>query len=95
MMITQSGVWNVGTGVACSFQKIAEKIAEQEGAKIEMISMPDDMKGQYQAQTCADLTKLNQLIHKKWLSVEEYLEDPSNYRMAPPTLPTQTTSSQL
>jgi ADP-L-glycero-D-manno-heptose 6-epimerase len=57
--LKESGVWNVGKGKPRSFQKIAEEIAEKYNARIEYIPMPENIKKQYQAYTCADLTKLN------------------------------------
>lgn len=46
--ISQSGVWNVGTGSATSFYEIAAKIAEKTDAKIKEISIPTNIKQQYQ-----------------------------------------------
>lgn len=60
--VTESGVWNVGTGVAKSFYQVATEIANKYNAKIEYISMPDNIKNQYQYYTCADLTKLKKYI---------------------------------
>lgn len=58
--ITKSGLWNIGSGDPKTFQQVAEKIAEQYGAKLEYIPMPPEVKRQYQTYTCADLTKLNE-----------------------------------
>jgi ADP-L-glycero-D-manno-heptose 6-epimerase len=55
--VNESGIWNIGTGIARSFQDIAEEIAEKYNAKIEYIPMPDSLKGQYQKYTCANMTK--------------------------------------
>lgn len=60
--INKSGIWNVGTGRPTSFESVARMIADKYGAKIEYIPMPEHLKSQYQRYTCADLTKLNQLI---------------------------------
>lgn len=60
--VEKSGVWNVGTGVAKSFEEIAKEIAEKHNARIEYIPMPDHLKDQYQKYTCADVTKLLQEI---------------------------------
>lgn len=57
--VEESGIWNVGTGIATSFQSVAEEIAQQYNARIEYIPMPDNIKAQYQTYTCADLTKLS------------------------------------
>jgi ADP-L-glycero-D-manno-heptose 6-epimerase len=55
--VDESGIWNIGTGIARSFQDIAEEIAKKYNAKIEYIPMPESLKGQYQKYTCADMTK--------------------------------------
>lgn len=56
--VKKSGIWNVGTGQARSFQDIAEEIAQKYNAKIEYIPMPDNLKNQYQTYTQADITEL-------------------------------------
>lgn len=56
--VADTGIWNVGTGVATSFADVANTIAEKYNAKIEYIPMPDNLKGQYQAYTCADISLL-------------------------------------
>lgn len=72
--VTESGVWNIGTGNTASFETIARMISEQEQAPVEYIDMPDILKNSYQRYTCADLTKLNRTIGpKKWSSVAEWL----------------------
>lgn len=63
--VDQSGIWNLGTGVATSFQSIAEKIANTYGAKLKYVPMPEQLKSQYQSYTCADLTKLNKTLNEK------------------------------
>lgn len=57
--VEESGIWNVGTGKAKSFQTVANEIAEKYNARIEYIPMPDSVKNQYQAYTCANIDKLN------------------------------------
>ena len=59
-----SGVWNVGTGVAKSFKDVAEEIAYKYSSNIEEIPMPENLKNSYQKYTCADLTRLNQTLEK-------------------------------
>jgi ADP-L-glycero-D-manno-heptose 6-epimerase len=56
--VKESGIWNVGTGIPTSFEAVAKEIAKKYNAKIDYISMPDDIKNQYQKYTCADLTNL-------------------------------------
>jgi len=60
--IPKTGIWNVGSGKAKSFQTVAEEIAEKYNAKIEYIPMPESIKNQYQSYTRADLTKLRKEI---------------------------------
>lgn len=72
--IKESGIWNVGTGIAHSFKEIAEAIAEKENAQIIEIPMPADLKNQYQKYTCADLTKLNQLVNIDWTNIIDWIK---------------------
>lgn len=58
LTVTESGIFNVGTGAATSFAEVARGIAERYGAKIEHIPMPEALKSQYQAYTKADVSKL-------------------------------------
>lgn len=60
--IKESGVWNVGTGKARSMLSVAEEIAAKTDATIKYIPMPANVAKQYQAYTCADLTKLKATI---------------------------------
>jgi ADP-L-glycero-D-manno-heptose 6-epimerase len=70
-----SGIYNVGTGTATSFQSVAESVAKKYNAKIQTIPMPQQLKGQYQSYTCADLTELNKNVIIKYKTVEQYLND--------------------
>lgn len=56
--VDASGVWNIGSGSPKSFEQVAKEMAEKFNARIEYIPMPDNLKNQYQAYTCADLTNL-------------------------------------
>jgi len=67
------GVYNIGTGKATSFESIAKSICNKYDAEIEYIEMPEALKNQYQYYTCADLTKLNEVINMRWHTVQEYL----------------------
>lgn len=54
-----SGIFNCGTGEACSFAKVAGCVASRyPGSSIVDIPFPDHLKGKYQRHTCADLTRL-------------------------------------
>ena len=69
-----SGVFNVGTGVAVSFKELADCMVENTGSSIFEIPMPEELKHQYQEYTCADLTKLNEIVDMKWTSVKDYIK---------------------
>lgn len=55
-----SGLYNVGSGMATSYNTIARCVAQSMGLEptIEYIDMPDSVRNQYQYFTEADLTKL-------------------------------------
>jgi ADP-L-glycero-D-manno-heptose 6-epimerase len=57
--VEESGVWNMGTGVAKSFYDVAKEIANEHGAGIEYIKMPDILKDNYQEFTEANTRKLH------------------------------------
>lgn len=68
-----SGIWNCGSGLAHPYLDIAEEIAEQEGAEIRYIPIPNPES--FRAYTCADLSKLKETVgSRKWLNVFEYLQ---------------------
>lgn len=74
VQVKESGIWNVGTGTAVSFEHVAKLIAAKTNAQIEYIDMPDILKRSYQAYTCADLTKLETTIgSQQWITVEDWL----------------------
>jgi ADP-L-glycero-D-manno-heptose 6-epimerase len=52
----KTGIYDVGTGVGVSFDRVADIIGKQK----QYIEMPDDLKTQYQINTCANLTALNE-----------------------------------
>ena len=73
--VDKVGIWNVGTGKPVSFDSVARTIADKHGAEIKYITMPDNLKSQYQKYTCADLTKLNSVIDHKWIDIKDYIND--------------------
>ena len=73
LSIDKTGIWNIGTGSPESFEIVARTIAKRYGAEIKYIPMPDNLKGQYQKYTCADLTKLNSVIEHKWIDIKDYI----------------------
>lgn len=73
--VKTSGIWNVGTGKTCSFQRIADLISKKYNASIKYVDMPEILKHSYQEYTCADLTNLEDSIGvQRWISVEEWLD---------------------
>lgn len=62
--INESGVWNIGTGVATSFLEVAERIAKENNVEVKEIPMPENIKKNYQAYTCADMTKTNETLKR-------------------------------
>jgi ADP-L-glycero-D-manno-heptose 6-epimerase len=55
LSVSETGIWNVGTGQATSFENVARMIADKYNAHIEYIPMPENLKHQYQEFTCADV----------------------------------------
>jgi len=53
--VSETGIWNIGTGQATSFENVARMIADKYNAHIEYIPMPENLKHQYQEFTCADV----------------------------------------
>jgi ADP-L-glycero-D-manno-heptose 6-epimerase len=62
LKINKSGIWNIGTGHTRSFLSVAQEIADEYGARIELIPMPEELKASYQKYTCADLTALKEAL---------------------------------
>lgn len=69
LMDRPSGIYDLGTGVARSFERVAELIAEKYNARISYVPFPEHLKGKYQFYTCAR----NHFIEHKFISIEEYL----------------------
>ncbi|MDC3067180.1 ADP-glyceromanno-heptose 6-epimerase [Pseudomonadota bacterium] len=60
-----SGIYNCGTGVARSFNDVAQLIINwHKKGKIEYIDFPSVLLSYYQPFTCADLSKINSLGYK-------------------------------
>ena len=68
-----TGIFNIGTGTATSFETVANAIATKHNAAINYIPIPENIKAQYQKYTCANLTKLNNAIDMQWTSIEDYI----------------------
>ena len=68
--VKESGIFNVGTGVARSFQEIANLISTNQS----YIPMPENLVRSYQKYTKADISKLERVLGpQKWITVEEFL----------------------
>ena len=75
LTVDASDIYNVGTGVAESFETVAQAIAKKYDAKIVYIPMPENIKNQYQKYTCANLDKLNSVIDMDWKNIKDYIND--------------------
>lgn len=65
-----SGLYNVGTGVARSFNELVRAIDPT--LEIEYRDMPANLRGQYQYHTCADLTRLRAAGYtREFMTLEE------------------------
>jgi len=62
--VEESGVWNMGTGVAKRFYDVAKEIADEHEADIEYIQMPSVLEGNYQEFTQANTQKLQKTLSK-------------------------------
>jgi ADP-L-glycero-D-manno-heptose 6-epimerase len=68
-----SEIFNVGTGSPISFEQVANLICEKYNVSKSYISMPDDLKTQYQSYTKADISKLLKYVDIEFQTVEDYL----------------------
>lgn len=68
-----SGLYNIGTGTAISFQDVAEIIAKKYNAAITYVPMPENLQGQYQEYTCADIEKLSTVANINFSTVEDFI----------------------
>lgn len=74
----ESGLYNLGTGEARSFNALATSVFESLGREvdIEFIDTPEDIRDKYQYFTEADLTKLRSAGYgNPFMSLEEGVED--------------------
>lgn len=70
-----SGIFNVGTSQAISFQRVGEIIAEKYNVPINYIPMPGNLKGSYQEFTQANIEKLLKYVDIDWIKVEDYIQN--------------------
>ena len=70
---SKSGIFNLGTGKARSFNDVANAVIKYLGeGSIEYISFPEHLKGAYQSFTEADISALRNIgYNKTFISVEE------------------------
>ena len=68
-----SGIYNVGSGRAQSFNDVARSVIAHHGrGKIQYVPFPEKLRGSYQSHTCANLTQLRRSgCDTPFLSVEE------------------------
>ncbi|MCA1933253.1 MAG: ADP-glyceromanno-heptose 6-epimerase [Calditerrivibrio sp.] len=74
----KSGIYNLGTGIARSFNDLAKSVISSSGifGDIEYFDMPEDIRDKYQYLTQADIDKLrNAGYDKKFFSLEEGIYD--------------------
>ena len=70
---TETGIYNIGTGIATSFQTIGELVAKRFNANIKYVPMPEALKGQYQEYTCADIKKLSNIVNINFTTPKEFI----------------------
>jgi ADP-L-glycero-D-manno-heptose 6-epimerase len=75
MLNPRPGVYNVGSGVATSFNQILDALRKVEalaGLEAEYFEMPPSIRAFYQDYTCADLTETRQGLNwaPKWKPAE-------------------------
>jgi len=77
----QPGIYDVGTGIAVSFENVATELLNTAPGEIIKIKMPDDLKVQYQKHTCADISTLKETGFdvKELRSVERGIKDYTSY----------------
>ena len=74
LTVDATDLWNIGTGKANSFMYIAELMAKKWSAEVKEIPLPDNLKGQYQYHTQANIEKLSNTIGEyKFRPVEEFI----------------------
>ena len=71
--INKSGIFNLGTGKATSFESVAKIISKKYDSRIVYISMPHDIKRHYQKYTKANLENLKKYTKITFKSPKRYL----------------------
>jgi len=77
----KEGIYDLGTGVAQSFEHVADQCASQLAVKKTYIPMPDDLKAQYQKKTCASVDYLESagVNVKKFVQIEDGIKEYYRY----------------
>lgn len=75
----RSGIYQVGTGTSVSFETVADTLLSYIDGRKNYISMPDDLKKQYQTHTQADITELDLIVDTSNFKnikqgIEEYIK---------------------
>jgi len=74
LTVDATDIWNIGTGKANSFMYLAQLMAKKWNAKVVEVPLPDNLKGQYQYHTQANIEKLSNTIGEyKFRTVEEFI----------------------
>ncbi len=73
------GIFNLGSGQSTTWNTVAKNVLRVKGLSdslIEYVDMPENLRNQYQYRTCADLTKLREVLGYKeqMTSIEEGIE---------------------
>lgn len=79
------GIYNVGSGVATSWNQLARAVAKALGVevRIEYVEMPPELRGSYQNYSRADLTKLCQAMPVEVTPFESAVDDYVNQYLLP------------
>lgn len=77
----KEGIYDLGTGVSCSFENLADKCLLNMPGKKFYVPMPEDLKNQYQKNTCAQVKELEDagVNVKNFLDINEGIKEYFNY----------------
>jgi len=81
-----SGIFNIGSGVATTFNEVARNVVKQAGGgEIAYIPFPDHLRGVYQNYTQADLTRLREAgCDVRFRDIEEGIRDYLSWAQSSP-----------
>lgn len=77
----QEGIYDLGTGTSKSFDAVADQCLSQISGEKVVIQMPEDLKKQYQKNTCADVKNLKTagVDVDNFVKIEEGIKEYFNY----------------